>query len=413
MTNKGKSSNKRNKPSGTDSANSWGIRTSYTFGSATIVSGVDYPVPHSQTRYFAEKRKPVSGKSPLVNGWRAPTGFQGFVAKLRPGGAFDYTTGDVTILRHYGGMGYSFKSTDFYYGCLTSSNQIPRTSTNLVNRAQVECVNKIKEDSANLAESLATLDQTLGMLAGSVIRLSRAIHYARRGQWKRSADVVFGSKGSPNYVPRTFGEYSAGVSQHWLEYIYGWKPLIQDIMFLLELAKQQNRDKNKFITVTRRLEEPEPLPKKVTSGAGTCYMSGERTNGVFVRCDCTLSSPALFLLDQLGLVNPLLLGWELIPYSFLIDWILPIGHVLQALTASFGVSFKGMSTTTYTRMTLHQEWSNYSGSWGGTPISCDIHTKCWKRVTFTSFPLPRLYYKSPFTSLTRLATALALLTSRR
>lgn len=411
MTKRGSKSNKRRKPSGTDTANSWGIRTSYTFDSSTIVSGVDYPVPHSQTRYFAEKRKPVSGKAPKLNGWRAPTLFQGFVARLRPGGAFDYT-GNDTVLRHYGGMGYSFKSTDFYYGCKTQANQIPRTSTNLVNRAQVECVNKIKDDTVNLLENFVTLDQTLRMLAESVIKLKRAIKYARRGQWKRSADEVFGSRGSPNYVPRTFGEYRTGVSKHWLEYIYGWKPLIQDIMTLLELAKAQAQQANKLITVTRRLEDPEPLPDMVTSGAAVCYMSGERTNGVFVRCDVTLSNPGLFLLDQLGLANPMLLYWEIIPYSFLIDWLMPIGGVLQALTASFGVTFKGMSTTTYTRMNLHQEWSNYSAYWSGTPIKCDIHTKCWNRVTFTSFPLPRIYFKSPFTSLARFLTAIALVTSR-
>jgi hypothetical protein len=43
--------------------------------------------------------------------------------------------------------------------------------------------------------------------------------------------------------------------------------------------------------------------------------------------------------DALGLSNPGLFIWETIPGSFLLDWILPIGDSLRAMTAYKGLRF--------------------------------------------------------------------------
>jgi hypothetical protein len=42
-------------------------------------------------------------------------------------------------------------------------------------------------------------------------------------------------------------------------------------------------------------------------------------------------------LSQLGITNPALLVWELIPYSFVIDWLIPVGDFLSSLDALVGV----------------------------------------------------------------------------
>jgi hypothetical protein len=424
------SHNNRGGPSGSDSLNNWGIRTSYPFPS--YLTGT--VSPFTQTRYFAEKWK-QGGTAPLIQGWRKPTLFRGYAFRLIPGGAFKYkafnSVAGTSPVEHYGPMGYSAASTDFYYGS-DGTGRYPRTSVNLVNRAEVECMNKIKEGVVNLAESLATLDQTLTMLFKAVVTLRKAISAARKGDWVGANDAIFGFGAQRGWVPRSgrfrrrraFArwkytqrrsrrEYANGVSSRWLEYIYGWKPLIQDIMGLLALAQGQNK-MLPMVTATRRLEESDPLPARLPLSTGrTAELSGERTNGVFVRIDVALSNPGLALLDQLGMLNPAALAWELIPFSFVLDWLIPIGACLNALTASFGTSFKGMSTTTYTRMKAKERWSQYFWPGDGSLISCEIHSKVWNRVIYASMPLPRLYMKSPFTSLTRAATAVALHTNRR
>lgn len=41
--------------------------------------------------------------------------------------------------------------------------------------------------------------------------------------------------------------------------------------------------------------------------------------------------------QQIGLTNPLLLGWELIPFSFVADWFIQVGDYLETLDALIGV----------------------------------------------------------------------------
>jgi hypothetical protein len=61
-----------------------------------------------------------------------------------------------------------------------------------------------------------------------------------------------------------------------------------------------------------------------------------------LRVTCTMTAE----LETLGLLNPLSLAWELLPYSFVIDWFLPIGDYLAATTASAGMTWvNGWSRT--------------------------------------------------------------------
>jgi hypothetical protein len=41
---------------------------------------------------------------------------------------------------------------------------------------------------------------------------------------------------------------------------------------------------------------------------------------------------------SIGLINPSTVVWELIPFSFVVDWFLPIGNFLHGLSALTGTS---------------------------------------------------------------------------
>jgi hypothetical protein len=51
--------------------------------------------------------------------------------------------------------------------------------------------------------------------------------------------------------------------------------------------------------------------------------------------------------SALGLTNPALVGWELVPFSFVVDWFTPIGSWLESLTAfeGYNVVAKSLSYT--------------------------------------------------------------------
>ena len=142
------------------------------------------------------------------------------------------------------------------------------------------------------------------------------------------------------------------------------------------------------------------------------------SRGVTVRLDYSMDNPALAAAGALGLTNPLQLAWELLPFSFVADWFVPIGAYLSAWDADLGYSFRGGSNTTRQVSTLsavtlditskglaETNFKSYH-AYGGFR-----HQKRVTRSTYGSSPLPRFPgMKNPF-SATHVMNAIALLGS--
>lgn len=104
-----------------------------------------------------------------------------------------------------------------------------------------------------------------------------------------------------------------------------------------------------------------------------------------------------------GLINPAVLAWELIPFSFVVDWFAPIGNTLDALDAGVGVQFLSGTRTDHISGQGQVQWA---GNQGGLMIQT-FRYKSLRRYTYGSFPIPRFYLKNPFSG-SHVATALAL-----
>jgi len=65
-------------------------------------------------------------------------------------------------------------------------------------------------------------------------------------------------------------------------------------------------------------------------------------------------------LAQTGFTNPINLAWEVLPYSFVVDWFIPIGPYLESLSAWDGLVFLDGWRSQTTK--LYTNWSvGYSG----------------------------------------------------
>jgi hypothetical protein len=58
-----------------------------------------------------------------------------------------------------------------------------------------------------------------------------------------------------------------------------------------------------------------------------------------------LANNALQKLKSVGLTNPLEIAWEVVPYSFVVDWMLPIGDAISAIDYDAGLDFLSGSLT--------------------------------------------------------------------
>jgi hypothetical protein len=111
--------------------------------------------------------------------------------------------------------------------------------------------------------------------------------------------------------------------------------------------------------------------------------------------------------NQIGLANPLSIAWEVVPFSFVVDWGLPIGNVLEALTATRGLEFIGGCSIVRGEGTIEAELKPTGTNTVLTPRTVECEYFSARRTKYGTFPRPMPYAKSPFSTSNTLS-ALAL-----
>lgn len=191
------------------------------------------------------------------------------------------------------------------------------TANNLLS-LQSRLSEKVKGHNFNLAVSAAQGKQTVDMVVDAVSSISGAIRDLKRGKFE-SAARRFGVAPRPSTLNGT------DVAGRWLELQYGWLPLIGDVF---EAAKAYES-----ITSDARVTTVKESLSKQWTGNASCSavnystygLVSERAQYIYEATE-VLSAPR-----QLGLYDPASVAWELIPYSFVVDWFLPIGSYLENL----------------------------------------------------------------------------------
>lgn len=282
---------------------------------------------------------------------------------------------------------------------------------------------KIRDHDFNAAVFGGTALQTVRLIADRTQKISKALHTLKKGGGVGDIAKALGVK-SPRkdepFTPRDGGKpiyglnsklksrsstNTAGLDSIWLEASYGWTPLVKDVhegaQALAKLiggsgGKTEFRARHKITSFT-------PVNNANLTTAGFHEIRGQIIY-VFEREEDLPSD-----LAQLGIVNPATLAWELLPWSFVIDWFLPIGSFLDNITML--PFLKGSWCKTYT---TRRRWISQTKS----TSPCDTKKPAYYdsiQVTRTvgsaglSVPAPSL--KSPISSdWRRTANAIALLT---
>jgi hypothetical protein len=279
----------------------------------------------------------------------------------------------------------------------------------LVLAVKRRAMSKLNNRHMDAGVALAESRKTIGQLAETSSRLLRFILAMKKGKFKRAAQIIGNDRKS----------VSRGLARNWLEYQYGWMPLLRDVHDAYGVAKDgldadpyvKGRSKQST-TITIPVPYFGSAPYNATYNKGVVRYADAT---VKIEAQCSLHAhidyAVIGYLKQLGLANPASIAWELVPFSFVVDWFLPVGEFLEAVAAPLGLSWKGGSVTTAASV-------NYSGEClGGVNqyLLAKPHntaTTTWDSLSYaraplTDFPSPTLGFRSRFNS-TKLLSAAAL-----
>lgn len=369
-----------------------------------------------------KKYRPTS-YSVLYQSWRK-SGYCSVVVKN--GGAAQYQSHSFQI-----GLGYTgFHDTGFddnlrvfdHEGTSFEPEAVANRALalNLYNRTIVEAKNKATREGMDLAETLTGIPESVRMIAGRVKQVTLAWKHVRN----RNITAAVRSLGiNPTKVHHSLKNKS--LAKAWLELQYGWLPLLSDIhsgMNLVNglLSKEQNP---RQFSVRRRLGTEligrlpvSPRPAKWTG----LQLTSAGHHSVEVRYDYRVDDATVAFLSGLSILNPLYVGWVAAPFSFVLDWLLPVADWLQSLTSHLGLQFvSGYATRkSYGRATasasgIEDYGPFYPRVYSGGSTSAVAEMVRMTRTAFLSPPTSYLYFRFPLSSDKRVASAISLVITTR
>lgn len=276
---------------------------------------------------------------------------------------------------------------------------------------------KIKDQKVNLWQAYAERAKTAEMLAKSFTRLFDTLRYLKRGDLVKASQAIGVKVGNNRQFQNLYKRnQQKAVASGWLELQYGWRPLISDIHGAAEaLAEAHHGIPKERVSLTRHVSGGRMTP---TTTPNTTYSYKDvETWEAYVKYVCyfTAGNQELKTLSELGITNPALIAWELMPWSFVIDWCLPIGDYISSWDATLGLQFKSGCKTVFrkeevTRFITHGPGDGLGGTRSGHSRASreTISMVRTKLNTFPSALIPG--FENPF-QITRMLNSMALLRS--
>jgi hypothetical protein len=282
----------------------------------------------------------------------------------------------------------------------------------LVAEATTRALNKIKDQKVNILQDLGESRQTVSLLKNTVQRLAYAYVAFKQGNLLRAASILGVAKPSRSFrkkynaakrstsVVRREGLQGSGVfsptnlASLWLEFRYGWMPLVYSASGAVTLYQQQ-LEAGKTIRIQSYASRTWEKTTNAVSHYGgvdvnhqqVCTTKGKVKYTLYYRID----RDEAVTLAQAGISNLPNLLWELTPFSFVVDWFIGIGNYLSSLDATNGLVFeKGCVTKSYRSNSIKTStwhptlyYLNISGS-----VVANHHQFTLNRDVLNDFPSP-------------------------
>lgn len=273
---------------------------------------------------------------------------------------------------------------------------------------------KVNQHELQLGVAVAEGAKTIRLVRDSILSVGGALVEVKHGNFQRAMQKL-------GIVKSTYGRARSGkfytnkntqlspedISSRWLELQYGWKPLLKDVYEVCKAyeAITQGPRMYYFKANTKRFVnfDSSNHPSYV------CPTRGKLTQKILLemREDMMSSKPR-----SLGLEDPLTVAWELVPYSFVVDWFIPIGSYLAAAHSVPQLTGRWYKTAVREFVNTHCQIINPLYYEGATIDGEWLYITRTSGVGNLDVPLPKFKSLDQALSPLHVTNAIALVTSR-
>lgn len=303
--------------------------------------------------------------------------------------------------KYVGDLGHALYTTPSY----------PEMIPGLRSRAEVQALLNLKDQSVNLAQFFAERKMTERLLLNTMKDITDAVHSVVRKD-ARGVERALGLTRRSNRATKRWKKLDP--TNRWLEYQYGWVPLLSDVHGAAEALAKAPRYEMRQTVKARAFERS---VREIAAVGGGGFVPVSFSVDEYVECKVSLTyipNSAWFsqVMAQAGFGNPLYLQWELLPFSFVADWFLPIGNWLNSLDATNGYEFLGGSRTEYRIATARPMDASPASNNRTVGTKGKVRHMRFDRIVYSSSPIPTLpRMRSPWAvnGANRFANAMSLL----
>jgi hypothetical protein len=183
-------------------------------------------------------------------------------------------------------------------------------------------VKKVKGHEFHIGVSLAEVDKTASMVTDSLGKITRGVWELGRGNVP-GALRAWGSTAKKVTSKTTLRVKD--ISGTFLALRYGWTPLLQDVFSAAKAFEAiSNGPRGVIIKASKKF----PVVLETQNPQG---LVAQEFEGLIRRTYTYEQSEELNALRSMGLLDPASVLWERLPWSFVIDWFVPIGTYLELI----------------------------------------------------------------------------------
>jgi len=266
-------------------------------------------------------------------------------------------------------------------------------------RAQSKCIDRIKNHGFYAGNALAEPDETLVMLINSVRAAQNALLAGLKGDWNgfmRSLPRIIGTPRQLAGAKKKFeqAQKSGSISDIWLSMQFGWLPAIgavYDAIDAIDGSKEYARS-----SLFTGVATAAPRYRRMDLVGGVDYSLGLIRETAKCR---VVVKPEIDPWSLAGFNKEtwLSVAWERVPFSFVFDWFIPVGQMLENWSSLSNFS-TSIQRTCFKRMTggEAQTQADYT-----KPLNVPPNTQwsrgktSWEAVSLVREVLPPWYFTIP------------------